>query len=153
MKSAESSSITPLVSIDDLVRALELARPWITRTCCDASCVVIELVQAALDRRHPLAQRVDVEVALGLRAPSACARSSSTSSPPVAISAFDGMQSHRCAAPPTMSRSTSVTSAPRVAATVAQVLPAGPPPRITRLGMATNSRARPDRSASRRSPA
>src|SRR5690348_14914203 len=45
--------------------------------------------------------------------------------------AFDGMQSHRCAAPPTTSRSTSVTSAPSVAATVAAVLPAGPPPMIT----------------------
>ena len=32
--------------------------------------------------------------------------------PPVAIIAFDGMQSHRWAAPPTMSRSISVTSAP-----------------------------------------
>ncbi len=38
------------------------------------------------------------------------------SAPPVAIIAFDGMQSHRCAAPPTMSRSTSVTSAPSRAA-------------------------------------
>src|SRR6476659_4567617 len=42
------------------------------------------------------------------------------------------MQSHKCAAPPTVSRSTSVTSAPSVAATVAAVLPAGPPPRITK---------------------
>ena len=49
--------------------------------------------------------------------PIVCARSSSTSSPPVAISAFDGMQSQRWAAPPTMSRSISVTSAPSVAAT------------------------------------
>ncbi len=62
------------------------------------------------------------------------------------------MQSQRCAAPPTMSRSISVTSAPRVAATVAQVLPAGPPPRITRLGIAANSRTRPDRSSSRGRP-
>ena len=69
------------------------------------------------------------------------ARSSSTSSPPVAMSAFDGMQSQRWAAPPTMSLSTSVTSAPRVAATVAHVLPAGPPPRITTLGMPRNGRA------------
>ena len=51
--------------------------------------------------------------------------------PPVAIIAFDGMQSHRWAAPPTTSRSTSVTSAPRRAAYVAAVLPAGPPPMIT----------------------
>ena len=32
--------------------------------------------------------------------------------PPVAIMALDGMQSHRLAAPPTMSRSMSVTSTP-----------------------------------------
>src|SRR3954454_16356524 len=47
------------------------------------------------------------------------------------------MQSHRWAAPPTTSRSTIVTSAPRRAACVAAVLPAGPPPRITnRMGIA-----------------
>ncbi len=56
--------------------------------------------------------------------------------PPVAIIAFDGMQSHRWAAPPTMSRSTNVTSAPRRAAWVAAWLPAGPPPMMTkRLAM------------------
>src|SRR4051794_20895936 len=48
--------------------------------------------------------------------------------PPVAIIVFDGMQSHRCAAPPTMSRSIIVTCAPCRAAWVAAVLPAGPPP-------------------------
>ena len=52
--------------------------------------------------------------------------------PPVAIIVFDGMQSHRWAAPPTMSRSIIVTSAPRRAAYVAAVLPAGPPPMITK---------------------
>ena len=50
--------------------------------------------------------------------------------PPVAIIALDGMQSHRWAAPPTMSFSMSVTSAPRRAAWLAAVLPAGPPPMI-----------------------
>jgi hypothetical protein len=52
--------------------------------------------------------------------------------PAVAIIAFDGMQSRRWAAPPTMSRSIIVTSAPRRAAVVAAVLPAGPPPMIAR---------------------
>ena len=47
---------------------------------------------------------------------------------PVAIIDFDGMQSHRWAAPPTTSRSTMTTSAPRRAAVVAAMLPAGPPP-------------------------
>ena len=55
--------------------------------------------------------------------------------PPVAIIAFDGMQSRRLAAPPTMSRSISVTSTPRRAAYVAACVPAGPPPMITnRMG-------------------
>ena len=52
--------------------------------------------------------------------------------PPVAIIVFDGMQSHRWAAPPTTSRSIIVTWAPRRAAYVAAVLPAGPPPMITK---------------------
>src|SRR5690606_8445005 len=65
-------------------------------------------------------------------------RDSSASSPPVAISAFEGMQSHRWAAPPTTSRSISVTSAPSCAATVAQVLPAGPPPMMTRRVVGTS---------------
>ena len=56
--------------------------------------------------------------------------------PPVAIIAFEGMQSHRWAAPPTRSRSTRVTSAPKRAAVVAAWFPAGPPPMITkRCGM------------------
>src|SRR4029077_19725407 len=57
---------------------------------------------------------------------------SSVSSLPVAIIALLGMQSQRCAAPPTMSRSIIVTSAPSDAATVAAVFPAGPPPMITK---------------------
>ena len=52
--------------------------------------------------------------------------------PPVAIMVFEGMQSHRWAAPPMTSRSMSVTSAPKRAACVAAVLPAGPPPMITK---------------------
>ncbi len=51
--------------------------------------------------------------------------------PPVAIMVFEGMQSHRRAAPPTMSLSMSTTSAPRRAAYVAAWSPAGPPPMIT----------------------
>ena len=59
-------------------------------------------------------------------------RLSSVSSPPVATIALLGMQSHKCAAPPMMSRSIKVTSAPSDAATVAAVLPPGPPPMITK---------------------
>ena len=76
------------------------------------------------------------------RAPSCLARASSVSSLPVATIALLGMQSQRCAAPPTMSRSIIVTSAPSDAATVAAVLPAGPPPMITnRTGMWSRLRA------------
>src|ERR1700677_4795631 len=53
--------------------------------------------------------------------------------PPVAIIALDGMQSQRLAAPPTTSRSISVTSTPSRAAWVAAWFPAGPPPMITNL--------------------
>ena len=53
--------------------------------------------------------------------------------PPLAIMALEGMQSHRWAAPPTTSRSMTVTSAPSLAAWVAAWLPAGPPPMITSL--------------------
>src|SRR4029079_870250 len=64
------------------------------------------------------------------------ARWSSVSSLPVAIMALDGMQSFRCAAPPMIWFSIIVTSAPKDAATVAAVFPAGPPPMITkRTGM------------------
>ena len=52
--------------------------------------------------------------------------------PPVAIIAFEGMQSHKLAAPPTMSRSMRVTSAPRRAPHVAACTPAGPPPMMTK---------------------
>src|SRR5687767_12720772 len=48
----------------------------------------------------------------------------------MAIIVFEGMQSHRCAAPPTMSRSTSVTLAPSLAAVDAADVPAGPAPRM-----------------------
>ena len=45
---------------------------------------------------------------------------------------FDGMQSQRWAAPPTMSFSIRVTRPPFIAAVVAAWVPAGPPPMISR---------------------
>jgi hypothetical protein len=48
----------------------------------------------------------------------------------VAVIVFDGMQSHRCAAPPMMSFSTRVTDAPSDAAVEAACVPPGPPPMI-----------------------
>ena len=50
----------------------------------------------------------------------------------VATRALEGMQSNRCAAPPSTSASTSVTAAPSAAATPAAAVPAGPPPMMTR---------------------
>ena len=72
-------------------------------------------------------------------------RPTAARAPPVAIIAFDGMQSQRCAAPPITSSSMTVTSAPRRAAWLAAVLPAGPPPMITKR----SATARGYRSASR----
>jgi hypothetical protein len=63
--------------------------------------------------------------------PMALARRVRDMTPPVAIMALDGMQSHKLAEPPTTSRSTTVTSAPKRAAWVAACTPAGPPPTMT----------------------
>ena len=105
--------------------------PRITRTLCDSSKVSIVCctrlsIDCTRSRSASMSRRPSAAM------PIVCARLSSASSPPVAISAFDGMQSHRWAAPPTTSRSMTVTSAPSVAATLAHVLPAGPPPITTR---------------------
>ena len=59
--------LEPGVGLDHDHRADSLKRPvpLITRTCCDSSPVMSDAVQAVLDRRHALAERVDVEVTLG----------------------------------------------------------------------------------------
>ncbi len=129
-KSASSSSIPDSVSATTSRGPCNRPLPWISRTPWDSRrdrtdawrCASIDATRSrkAPTSRRPCAWR-----------PIERARVSSESSPPVAIMAFDGMQSQRCAAPPMMSRSTSVTSAPRVAATVAAVFPPGPPPMIT----------------------
>src|SRR5580704_7858636 len=64
--------------------------------------------------------------------PSMLERRANESPPPAAIIALEGIQSHRFAAPPTMSRSIMVTCAPRRAAVAAAAAPAGPPPSMTR---------------------
>ena len=132
-KSASSCSM-PVVGLGDhLVRALAAGRcRAISRTPCDSSSVPHRR-RAGGPRSTPPARAARRRRG-GPRPPRPIARArvSSESSPPVAIIAFDGMQSQRCAAPPMMSRSMSVTSAPSVAATVAAVLPPGPPPMITR---------------------
>ena len=63
------------------------------------------VVEAGLDRLRPARAARRCRAAPSALRPMAWARVSSESSPPVAIIAFDGMQSHRCAAPPTTSRS------------------------------------------------
>ena len=90
-------------------------------------------LEAVLDRRDARSQHrgVDRRPCAGV-SPISGVRPTAASAPPVAIMAFDGMQSHRWAAPPITSCSTRLTLAPSRAAWVAAVLPAGPPPRITR---------------------
>ena len=105
--------------------------PSMSRTPCDSSSVRTDVRRcASIDATR--SRSASTSSRPSATSPIARARVSSESSPPVAIIAFDGMQSHRWAAPPMMSRSISVTSAPSVAATVAAVLPPGPPPMITR---------------------
>ena len=94
--------------------------PWLSSSCRDA---VLELLLDGLDaglrgRRGRPPPSAAVRPISGVRPTAARA-------PPVAIMAFDGMQSQRWAAPPITSCSTIVTSAPRRAAWVAAVLPAG----------------------------
>ena len=104
----------------DQAHALRLEQ---ARRCRRAACPRCRRCARAARRRRARRAR---------RVPSCAAWPSSVSSLPVATIALLGMQSHRCAAPPTTSRSMSVTSAPSDAATVAAVLPAGPPPMITK---------------------
>jgi hypothetical protein len=120
--------------------------PCSSRTLCDSSRLRTDdwsfaSIDATRSRRASKSMRPSAE------RPIARARSISASAPPVAIIALLGMQSHRCAAPPMMSRSIMVTSAPRLAATVAAVLPAGPPPMITKR---TDTSAGYDRDGSRK---
>ena len=89
-------------------------------------------LDALLDGVEPVAQGSDVDLGGGSTRPISGERRTAARAPPVAIMAFDGMQSHRWAAPPMMSLSIRVTSAPSRAAWDAAVLPAGPPPMITK---------------------
>src|SRR6185503_1075828 len=73
-----------------------------------------------------------VAVSLNKTRPIPVERRTNAIAPPVAIIVFDGMQSQRWAAPPITSRSIIVTSAPKRWAYVAAVLPAGPPPMMTK---------------------
>ena len=115
--------------------------PWIMRTSWLSQQVDDVVLEARLDRLDAVAQALEVELRLARRQAHAGAGATSPIAPPVAIIALDGMQSQRWAAPPTMSRSTIVTSAPSRAAVVAAVLPAGPPPMMTkRRGMRTGYR-------------
>ena len=104
--------------------------PRMSRTPCDSNRLVTPVrsfssMPAMRSRSAATSRRPDAS------SPIVFASASSVSSLPVATMALLGMQSQRCAAPPTMSRSIMVTSAPIDAATVAAVFPAGPPPMIT----------------------
>src|ERR687897_973930 len=133
MKSASSSSMPPAVSTTTSCGPLSRPVPRRSRTFCDSrSCTIDSCRRCSIEETRSRSASRSTP-------PSACRpitwlRASSPSSPPVAIIALEGMQSHRCAAPAMTSRSTSVTSAPSVAATVAHVLPAGTPPEVYRTG-------------------
>src|SRR5262249_31559030 len=139
--SASNSSVPAGVSAATEYAPVRRPVPRTNRTPCDSSRLVtlsrsLSSIPLTRERTGP---------PLGwppASSPLAFACLSSVSSLPVFTIALLGMQSHRCAAPPMMSRSIIVTSAPSDAATVAAVFPAGPPPMITkRTAMGTRVRA------------
>src|SRR5438552_4203598 len=136
MASAASSS--PPVSVSTTTSRGPFSRPvpLMMRTPWLVSSSVIErLIRSSISATRCTSATPSTSASRGNR-PMACARAAKERAPPVAIIVLEGMQSHRWAAPPTMSRSTRVTSPPRRAAWVATWLPAGPPPMITtRTGM------------------
>ena len=68
MKSASSSSMPWAVSTTTSCGPLSRPVPRRSRTFCDSSSCDDRLVQALLDRRDPLAERVQVDAAFGLQA-------------------------------------------------------------------------------------
>ena len=95
-----------------------------SRTPCDSSNVRTEVRRcASIDATR--SRSASTSSRPSATSPIARARVSSESSPPVAIIAFDGMQSQRWAAPPMMSRSMRVTSAPNVDANRRGGVPTG----------------------------
>src|ERR687891_1314525 len=122
------SSFSTAISCGPLSRPL----PWIMRTpWLRSSWTMLDSRRSSI-RWMRFLSRSRSSVASGPDSPMPPLRSTIPMASAVAIIALDGMQSRRCAEPPTMSRSISVTSAPRRAAVVAAVLPAGPPPMITK---------------------
>src|ERR687892_1321976 len=122
------SSVSTAISCGPLSRPL----PWIMRTpWLRSSWTMLDSRRSSIrwmrSRSRSRSSRASVP-----DSPMPPLRSTMPMASEVAIIALEGMQSRRWAAPPTMSRSMSVTSAPRRAAVVAAVLPAGPPPMITK---------------------
>src|SRR5581483_10079111 len=145
MASASTSSTPSALSTTTSCALFKRALPWIMRTCWLSSrstmpCCNLSVISAM----RPFTSSGSMCDEDSVR-PIPPMRRLKDMAPPVAIIAFDGMQSHRWAAPPIRSRSTIVTSAPRRAACVAAVLPAGPPPMITkRRGTGFRLRGGPD---------
>ena len=84
------------------------------------------LVEVGLDLLDPPPLGVDVQAGVLMGKPIPSMRRVKLMAPPVAIMVLEGMQSQRWAAPPTMSRSIRVTSAPRRARVGGRGVAAGP---------------------------
>ncbi len=115
--SASSTWVEPSIRVASTWWAdSKRAVPWTRRTRWLVSRSVIDrsrrpLMSVMRERRASKSSSTST-----LARPISAAWFISAMAPPVAIMAFDGMQSSRWAAPPTMSRSTRVTSAPKRAA-------------------------------------
>ncbi len=139
MASASSSSSAP--SADTTATVWGPRQPALTADHADAlrsQELLDRTLQAGSDGADPRPQGPRSRRCAGPEAadenPSPPMRREKLSAPAVAIIALEGMQSRRWAAPPTTSRSTRVTWAPRLAARLAAWLPAGPPPIDDDLG-------------------
>ena len=111
------------------------ASPLTVRTPSEASNRSTEACSREADLAYPVAEGLVVHLARrGIAGePKAPHAPEKLSAPAVAIIALEGMQSQRFAAPPTMSRSTSVTWAPRLAARAGDLV-TGRAPRLRRRG-------------------
>ena len=116
MASASSSSMPSSVSATTSCGPLRRPAPVMIRTPWLSSSRRDLIVEVGFDLGHPPALGIHVEAGVLVGEAHALDARVKLMAPPVAIMVLDGMQSHRWAAPPTMSRSIRVTSAPRRAA-------------------------------------
>ncbi len=120
------------VSASTVLASTNRPRPLTSSTPCDRSMSVAPWARVpVMLSRWSVSLRMSSPTCPASLSPTSLAMRMAAIRVELATIAFEGMQSHRWAAPPTMASSTRVTSAPSVAATVAAALPAGPPPTTT----------------------